>query len=267
MRLLRVMVLVVIALILGIYPANAQQCEARVSANGEGPKGRLVETTLNFHRLTNGETFITFYVLNPDEIEGFTFPDFEGPHAPAASRRLTTIKIRSAGREAAISARVAGWYDRPNSFVFSLATSQLSGTERHLIRRLLTSELQSVSITVRDSRNRDRAIRASYSLDNYKESIRRVFLGCGGTSRHNNGMQRTRASAFLSCTLNRRSPLMPGVRLLDSRPISIINKDETLCASAHRCLPFLCDMLTIELKVWHTARIPDSLTRCYRCRR
>jgi hypothetical protein len=28
----------------------------------------------------------------------------------------------------------------------------------------------------------------------------------------NNGMQRTRAAAFLSCTLNGRSPLMPGVR-------------------------------------------------------
>lgn len=29
--------------------------------------------------------------------------------------------------------------------------------------------------------------------------------------RHNNGMQRTRATAFLSYTLNGRSPLMPGV--------------------------------------------------------
>ena len=32
--------------------------------------------------------------------------------------------------------------------------------------------------------------------------------------RHNNGRQRTRATAFLSCTLNGRSPLMPSVRPL-----------------------------------------------------
>jgi len=37
------------------------------------------------------------------------------------------------------------------------------------------------------------------------------------TPMSNNGMQRTRASAFISCTLNVRSPLMPGVLHLVSK--------------------------------------------------
>ena len=192
MRLLRLATLVAAAMSLGAYPAVARQCDHRVAARGEAPGGRPVETTLSFNRLTDGEVIITFSVLNPDEVEGFTFGDFEGPHAPAAGRRLTSIQIRSAGREATISARVAGFYGGPASFVFSLATSRLPGVERQLVVGLGASGLQSVSITVRDSRNRHRALRASYSLGDYRESIRRVFLGCEGASRRNNGARPTR---------------------------------------------------------------------------
>jgi hypothetical protein len=48
--------------------------------------------------------------------------------------------------------------------------------------------------------------------------------------RHNNGMQRTRATAFLSCTLNGRAPRMPGVMCLD-----LMTLEEDGWADGTRC--------------------------------
>lgn len=100
-------------------------------------------------------------------IKGFHFDDFEGPGAPASSRRLTRLECRGRGGDCRIQVRQAGSYSSALSGGFEFSTGVPNTAAGSDLRRLLAALGKAggdrLTVTVTDTRDPKAAIQGEFN--------------------------------------------------------------------------------------------------------
>ncbi|MBN1531224.1 MAG: hypothetical protein JXA20_01040 [Spirochaetes bacterium] len=152
---------------------------AGVSAPGSA-KGQPVDTVLRLICRTGpqGTVSLEYTVLRSDLIPFFGFDDFEGPGAPASSQELMEVEVSGPGGTVMEKGAAAGSYGNDSAFTFSMHAMNSETGGVAAIARAIAGGASTITVTVRDMKNRASAIRTEFPATKAAEAVGGAVRGC-----------------------------------------------------------------------------------------
>ncbi len=126
----------------------------------------------------NGAVSINYTVYNTDKAGGFDFDSFEGPYAPASSKKLATIEIAMPNETIEYETSVSGYYIENKSFVFSANAMNRGASGVRTIVEMLTKGAKSISITIHDINDTTNQIKTEFPAKDAQPIIEKTIVGC-----------------------------------------------------------------------------------------
>lgn len=146
---------------------------------------KAVPTTATFYcnphsdRNSQGALGVDLLVGRVHELAGFTFDDFEGPDAKAASRKLVRLRLlRAQGPAQEWSVAVAGWYAQSDQFAFGLsAPSRQRVSVPRTVLAALAEGGESLQVSITDPRDPKRKLEWTIPVAGHAAEFKALLAG------------------------------------------------------------------------------------------
>jgi hypothetical protein len=118
-------------------------------------------------------------VADASQLSGFAFGDYEGPDAPAAQKRLSTLEPDGGMLRYTLRSAAAGYYGSEGAFVFSIAAPANAASEVGLLAETATDTTKGYRWTVESARPDEPGLVATFPGDGARVALGDAMLGCG----------------------------------------------------------------------------------------
>ncbi len=152
---------------------------AQITAEGR-VNGRAIHTKLSLDCKPgpDGTVGICYFIYDADMIKEFNFDVFEGPYAPASSKKLTDVDVVSSRGTTRITASVAGFYAEYNVFCFCMSAMNRGKSDARKIAEALMKGADNIIITVHDMKNPAVQCKTNFPAMNASTVIEKTIRGC-----------------------------------------------------------------------------------------
>jgi hypothetical protein len=152
---------------------------ATISKKGSAA-GHAIKTALSVlcRPGKEGTISINYTVYDADTGGGFNFDSFEGPYAPAASKKLMDIGVAAPGGTLNIQTEVAGYYLQNKTFIFSRSALNSAKSDARAVAEALIKGAESIRITVHDMIDPAKVIETDFPAAQARSVIEKTVDGC-----------------------------------------------------------------------------------------
>lgn len=155
----------------------------RVKGIGKTPDGAS-KTLFSVRCYPGKKGYINFAygVRDIDAIKGFNFGEFEGPDAPAGTKKLVTVMARTSKENIIIKTSVSGGRtigNDPGAFEFRFGANIHSKGEMMRLANALARGVSTLSVTVQDSRDRRKILYTEFPVTNAANVVAHMLKECG----------------------------------------------------------------------------------------
>jgi hypothetical protein len=190
-------ILAIMMMLLGVSYTKAQEWQPPVKVNeahrtqvqaiGKTPDGTSM-TLLSVQCHPGKKGYIGFFygVRDADKIKGFNFTDFEGPYAPASTKKLVTAIARTPKGNITVKTSVSGGRtigSDPDAFEFRFGANINSNGEVMRLAKALARGISTLSITVQDYKDNKKILYTEFPTTNASTTVGQILKGCGVKSR------------------------------------------------------------------------------------
>jgi len=148
-------------------------------AQGRTPSGQVpMKLEVRCRPGPDGVASIIFSVRGAQAIHTFTFDDFEGPDAPAAKRKLSTIRVVALRRDVSVTTSLTGSYLEDGTFAFNLSAPLVGRNEVKWLTDAIILGSLLVVVTIEDPRNAKRRIYAQFQASSAAVPVTNTMDGC-----------------------------------------------------------------------------------------
>jgi|GEM_PF-2440419 len=151
----------------------------QTAAEGRGPDGPF-KSRLEIMCTTGqgGTLTLTYTVMNSKGLPSFHFDPFEGPDAPAALKKWTTVEVISSSGNEKRDVYVSGYFSTGKDFSFGLSALNRSPGDPHRIVRRIAEGAERLTWEVRDSQNPRLVLRSEFPLAGAQALVKSTAAGC-----------------------------------------------------------------------------------------
>jgi hypothetical protein len=140
----------------------------------------------------DGVASIVYSVRGAQDMPNFNFDDFVGPDAPAAKRKLGTIRVVALRRDVSVTTSMTGSYLEDGTFAFNLSAPLVGRNEVKWLTDAMILGAVLVVVTVQDPRDSKRRIYAQFQASNASVPVTNTMDGCSPAPA-GNGAERVQA--------------------------------------------------------------------------
>ena len=152
---------------------------AQITAEGSS-NGRAIHTMLSVECSPGpgGTIGINYFVYNVKSAGSFNFDAFEGPDAPASSKKLVDIDVVTSHGTIKVKTAVSGSYAEYDVFRFGLYAMNTGNSDVKRIAEALMKGANNIIITVHDMKNPALQLKTNFSALNASPAIEKTIKGC-----------------------------------------------------------------------------------------
>jgi len=152
---------------------------ASIWAQGRTPSGQVpMKLEVRCRPGPDGAATIALAVRGAQDMRAFSFEDFEGADAPAARRKLATIRVVALRRDVSVTTSFAGGYQEDGFFAFTLSAPLVGRNEVKWITDAIILGAVLVVVTVQDPRDSRRRIHAQFQTRGATAAVTNTMDGC-----------------------------------------------------------------------------------------
>lgn len=118
-------------------------------------------------------------VADAAQLSGFAFSDYEGPDAPAARKRLSTLEPDGGMLRYTLKSAAAGYYSADGAFVFSIAAPANAASEVGFLAETATDTVKGYRWTVQSTRADEPGLVGTFPGEGAHVALADAMLGCG----------------------------------------------------------------------------------------
>jgi hypothetical protein len=153
--------------------------KAKVIGHGMTPDG-MYQTMLTLQCKPGKDGLISFVYLisGANEIQGFTWKDFEGPDAPASKNKLGRIKVLAPTGTITFQKELTGYFANPEAFAFefSVPANQKSDVTQAIEK--IINGAGTISYCVQDNRYPMKSICTDFSARKASKPVEETMRPC-----------------------------------------------------------------------------------------
>ncbi|MCC6611505.1 MAG: hypothetical protein IT515_17765 [Burkholderiales bacterium] len=148
-------------------------------AQGQTPAGQVpMKLEVRCRPGPDGVASIVTSVRGAQGMPSFNFDDFLGPDAPAAKRKLGTIRVVALRRDVSVSTSMTGSYLEDGTFAFNLSAPLVGRNEVKWLTDAMILGAVLIVVTVQDPRDPRRRIQAQFQASNASVPVTNTMDGC-----------------------------------------------------------------------------------------
>jgi len=162
-------------------------------AQGRTPAGQVpMKLEVRCRPGPDGVASIIYSVRGAQALRNFSYEDFEGPEAPAAKRKLGTIRVVALRRDVSVTTSFTGSYQEDGTFAFNLSAPLVGRNEVKWLTDAMILGAVLVVVTIQDPRDSKRRIHAQFQASSAAVPVTNTMDGCTATGAAN-GAERAQA--------------------------------------------------------------------------
>jgi hypothetical protein len=148
-------------------------------AQGSTPAGQVpMKLEVRCRPGPEGVASIIYSVRWAQNMPNFNFDDFVGPDAPAAKRKLGSVRVVALRRDVSVTTSMTGSYLEDGTFAFNLSAPLVGRNEVKWLTDAMILGAVLVVVTIQDPRDSKRRIHAQFQASNASVPVTNTMDGC-----------------------------------------------------------------------------------------